>query len=410
MARHRRRLESGGVRSARDRVPRRRREWRARRRSPVDRSRRPVPDRRRRAVRLRATAASSCSSCPVRRRTARRRGGHRAGDRRRSASAPVTARRRRRRRPAPTAARRSAADQPRRNDFKATKTGAIRSNRLRVCVTDGTDGACGTTVPPPPDTTAPTGHDRRHPQRPALLPPRAPRELHGTVSADPSGLWAVKIRLTRRARARRCWYFSGTKERFLKRTLRQAVRVQGRRPADVELPAAVAAAARALRARHVRDRQRVQPRLDAAREVPRAMRRARADRRRRRRRRAGARRPRRGARRWSSARTACCAAPKTVKLKQRSVKVGGKRCRVAAATPLSVLAATQLKLGFATTGSCGKRPRDAVGPVRDQGRRRAREGPRRLGLQGRPQGRHHRPPATRPGRSAPAAGSTAASG
>src|SRR5207344_2681471 len=55
--------------------------------------------------------------------------------------------------------------------------------------------------------------------------------------------------------------------------LRQAVRVQGRRPADVELPAAVAAAARELRARHLRDRQRVQPRLRQAPEVPRAMRR-----------------------------------------------------------------------------------------------------------------------------------------
>ena len=52
----------------------------------------------------------------------------------------------------------------------------------------------------------------------------------------------------------------------------------------------------------------------------------------------------------------CCAAPKHVKLKQRTVKVGGKRCRVLGATPLSVLAATKLKLGFRDYGSCGKRP------------------------------------------------------
>ena len=45
---------------------------------------------------------------------------------------------------------------------------------------------------------------------------RAPRELRGTASADPSGLWAVKLRLTRRFRGT-CWYFSGSKERFLKR-------------------------------------------------------------------------------------------------------------------------------------------------------------------------------------------------
>ncbi len=37
------------------------------------------------------------------------------------------------------------------------------------------------------------------------------------MSADPSGLWAVKIRLTRKL-GKTCWYFSGSKERFLKRT------------------------------------------------------------------------------------------------------------------------------------------------------------------------------------------------
>jgi hypothetical protein len=53
--------------------------------------------------------------------------------------------------------------------------------------------------------------------------------------------------------------------------------------------------------------------------------------------------------------------PKHVKLKPRTVKVSGKRCRVLGATPLSVLAGTHLKLGFRDYGSCGKRPRDAGG-------------------------------------------------
>ena len=52
---------------------------------------------------------------------------------------------------------------------------------------------------------------------------------------------------------------------------------------------------------------------------------------------------------------------KHVKLKQRTVKVAGRRCRVLGATPLSVLAATRLKLGFRDYGSCGSRPRDAAG-------------------------------------------------
>jgi hypothetical protein len=104
-------------------------------------------------------------------------------------------------------------------DLKADKAGAIRSNGLRVCVTDGTDGACGTSAlrPAAPDTAAPLARilGIRDGQR--FSRRRAPRELRGSASPDPSGLWAVKIRLTRRLRAK-CWYFSGTRERFLQRT------------------------------------------------------------------------------------------------------------------------------------------------------------------------------------------------
>jgi hypothetical protein len=103
------------------------------------------------------------------------------------------------------------------NAFKATKPGAIRSNRVSVCATDGADGACGTLVASPPDTIAPLAaidgirDGRRFSRR------HGPRELHGTTTADPSGLFAVKIRLTRKLGGT-CWYFSGTRERFLKRT------------------------------------------------------------------------------------------------------------------------------------------------------------------------------------------------
>jgi hypothetical protein len=108
-------------------------------------------------------------------------------------------------------------DTPGLHRLKAAKADAVRSNALDVCVTNGGDGACGTTVRPEPDTTAPTATilGIRNGQR--FTRRRAPRELRGTVSADPSGLWAVKIRLTRRLRGT-CWYFSGSKERFLKRT------------------------------------------------------------------------------------------------------------------------------------------------------------------------------------------------
>jgi hypothetical protein len=54
-------------------------------------------------------------------------------------------------------------------------------------------------------------------------------------------------------------------------------------------------------------------------------------------------------------------APAEVRLKVRTVKVAGRRCRVGAATPLSVLIATKLKLGLRDYGRCGRRPRDAAG-------------------------------------------------
>ena len=103
---------------------------------------------------------------------------------------------------------------------RATKLDHVPSATEQPCVTTGSDGACGSSLPPQPsapDTTGPAAtvlgirDGKRYKRR------RAPRELRGTATADPSGLWAVKIRLTRRHKGR-CWYFSGSKERFLKRT------------------------------------------------------------------------------------------------------------------------------------------------------------------------------------------------
>jgi hypothetical protein len=95
--------------------------------------------------------------------------------------------------------------------LKATKAGNAPSGRQFVTVTDEPVSAL------PPDTTAPVAKVSgiRGGQR--FTRRRAPRELRGTVSTDPSGLWAVKIRLTRRYRGS-CWYFSGSREQFLKRT------------------------------------------------------------------------------------------------------------------------------------------------------------------------------------------------
>jgi hypothetical protein len=65
-----------------------------------------------------------------------------------------------------------------------------------------------------------------------------------------------------------------------------------------------------------------------------------------------------------------------VKLRARSVRVGGRRCAAGRATPLSVLAGTRLRFRLKDYGSCSRSPRDAgalyvtqVGPDRRGGPR-----------------------------------------
>jgi hypothetical protein len=106
------------------------------------------------------------------------------------------------------------------HDQKAAKDGAIRSNRVQVCVTDGSDGACGSPSAAPgplplpalarPDTTAPTATLSGLTDHAVLS--KGPRELRGSF-ADPNGVKVLKLRLTKRA-GKRCWYFSGSSERF----------------------------------------------------------------------------------------------------------------------------------------------------------------------------------------------------
>jgi hypothetical protein len=65
--------------------------------------------------------------------------------------------------------------------------------------------------------------------------------------------------------------------------------------------------------------------------------------------------------------------PVDVRLKERTVRVGGRRCRVGARTPLSVLASTSLRLRLEDFGRCGRRARDASGLyVKGIGRERER--------------------------------------
>jgi hypothetical protein len=110
------------------------------------------------------------------------------------------------------------------HDLKAEADRAIRSNRLRVCVTDGADGACGTRTSTgggggggapvaAADKVAPVGRilEIREGQR--FTRRRAPRTLRGSVAPDPSGLRMVKLSLTRSSGGD-CQWYSSSRERF----------------------------------------------------------------------------------------------------------------------------------------------------------------------------------------------------
>ena len=101
-----------------------------------------------------------------------------------------------------------------------TKPDRIRTAAV-TCVTSGSDGNCGTQLPPGTplgteianDTTAPTATLSGLPRGKVFSRKRAPRRLRGTVSADPSGLKSVRLSILRK-RGGRCWAFDGASERF----------------------------------------------------------------------------------------------------------------------------------------------------------------------------------------------------
>jgi hypothetical protein len=110
---------------------------------------------------------------------------------------------------------------------RAAKADHVRSASEPVCVTTGSDGACGTALAVTQQCVT-SGHDGRCGSRDAEAPRAtilgisdgkrfthrtAPRTLRGTVTPDPTGLRAVKLRLTRQLGAH-CWKYSGTQERF----------------------------------------------------------------------------------------------------------------------------------------------------------------------------------------------------
>lgn len=80
----------------------------------------------------------------------------------------------------------------------------------RACRTTGRDAQCGSA-----DRTGPGARITSIKEQQRFARRSAPLRLSGTVGADPSGLSDVRIRLTR-ARGKKCHYFSGIEDTFLR--------------------------------------------------------------------------------------------------------------------------------------------------------------------------------------------------
>ena len=104
--------------------------------------------------------------------------------------------------------------------LKASQSESVRSNALTVCVHNGADGTCGTSIPGPlPAPVVPVfllakvaGVSNGH------IYPRhsAPRILRGTIAVPTGGtLREVRISLERRSRGR-CFVFSGLRGVFVR--------------------------------------------------------------------------------------------------------------------------------------------------------------------------------------------------
>jgi hypothetical protein len=93
-------------------------------------------------------------------------------------------------------------------DFKASKAGAIRSNRVRVCVTRHD---CATVDSGPPNARVRGIRDGK-----VFRHGKGPRVLRGVVGAEPAGLRVVRLSLQRKVHGR-CQAYNVPRARFVSR-------------------------------------------------------------------------------------------------------------------------------------------------------------------------------------------------
>lgn len=243
--------------------------------------------------------------------------------------------------------------------LKAEAPGAIRSNAWHVCVEAPGSGTCGGFVPPravPPaaavrDSAAPTV--RISGPRNGRRYRRGPRLLRGVTTDDRSGVKQVKLALRRHVRGKGCRWWSKRRDRFVGRNCRKKFFFGIGADANWSylLP-------RALGPGHyVLDVKVIDAAGNRAPKFRRGQNRTVFD--------VGPARGRRGARRTAAAarveamvvgRDRVIAGPATVRAKPTVVRASGRRCAVAASTPLAGLAAAlkRERIGFRVRdfGSC----------------------------------------------------------
>ncbi len=241
--------------------------------------------------------------------------------------------------------------------LKATRADSLRSNALDVCVHVEGDGLCNLPAKVAArDSSAPIG--RISGLRNGGKYRRGRRLLRGTVADNGSGVANVKLSL-RRHRRGKCSWWSRTSERFSGKDCRRKVffsigdkanwsyqLAQSLRPARYVLDVKARDRAGNVDSTPVRGRNRVVFRVKNGR-------------------RAGARRSVRSSGRGARVDVMVVgkgeriiSSPRRVTARSVTVRASGKRCKVAASTPLAALVARtkrSLALGIKDFGSCSRR-------------------------------------------------------
>ena len=252
-------------------------------------------------------------------------------------------------------------DSPGVKTLKAEAPGAIRSNAWQICIEVPGSGTCSGFTPPlavkplslVTDSAAPTA--RISGPRNGRRYRRGPRLLSGSASDDSSGVKQVKLALRRHVRGKGCQWWSGRREKFVGRNCRKKFffAIGNDAKWSYLLPRPLGAGHYVL---DVKVFDAAGKRADVFR---RGVNRSVFD--------VGARASRKAAAAGASARVKTMIVgknevlvdPITVRAGKTVVRASGRRCAVAASTPLGALQAAlrPKRIGFAVRdyGSCARR-------------------------------------------------------